>query len=215
MSTPSVFPADFRLLLASQSPRRRELLAAAGVPFSVVAAAAEEESAGGEPGAVAERNALAKAKAAVVPAGMGSKVFVLGTDTIVVVDRAILGKPRDRGEAAAMLRALSGRAHQVISGVALLRCEGGREAAVEVGHAVTTVRFLPLETAGLEAYLASGEWQGKAGAYAIQGRAALFVEGIEGEYTNVVGLPLALLTRLFRRLGFDLLRGEWVEGGAV
>jgi septum formation protein len=123
---------------------------------------------------------------------------------VVVVDGVILGKPADRQEAGAMLARLAGRRHEVVSGVALMRGEH------VVAHAVTAVRFAPLDEGQIEAYLASGEWEGKAGAYAIQGLAALFVEGIDGEYANVVGLPLALLARLFRLLEFDLVTRAWL-----
>ena len=198
------FPEGFQLFLASRSPRRRELLASVGAPFQVVPSEAEETLLGPHAGAVAERNALAKARAAVLPGPAGGGAFVLGVDTVVAVDGVVLGKPSDRGEAGAMLARLAGRRHEVVSGVALIRGEH------VVAHAVTVVRFAPLDERQVEAYLASGEWEGKAGAYAIQGLAALFVEGIEGEYANVVGLPLALLARLFRLLGFDLMTRTWL-----
>jgi septum formation protein len=198
------FPAGFELFLASRSPRRRELLASVGVPFRVVPSEARETLVGAHAGAVAEGNALAKARAAVLPQGIGEGSFVLGVDTVVVVDGAILGKPADREEAGAMLARLAGRRHDVVSGVALVRGDQ------VVAHAVTAVRFAPLDERQLKAYIASGEWEGKAGAYAIQGLAALFVDGIDGEYANVVGLPLALLARSFRRLGFDLVTRTWL-----
>lgn len=202
-----IFPADFELFLASQSPRRRELLASIGVPFRVVPSESRETLVGTNAGAVSEGNALAKVRAAVLPQGVSEGFFVLGVDTVVVVDGAILGKPADREEAGAMLTRLAGCRHEVVSGVALMR---GPAAAEAVAHVATAVRFAPLDEWQLEAYLASGEWEGKAGAYAIQGLAALFVEAIDGEYANVVGLPLALLARLFRRLGFDLVTRTWL-----
>jgi len=198
------FPAGFELFLASRSPRRRELLASIGTPFQVVLSEAEETLVGPHAGAVAERNALAKVRAAVLPQRVGGGSFVLGVDTVVVVDGVILGKPADRQEAGAMLARLAGRRHEVVSGVALMRGEH------VVAHAITAVRFASLDEGQIEAYLASGEWEGKAGAYAIQGLAALFVEGIDGEYANVVGLPLALLARLFRLLEFDLVTRAWL-----
>lgn len=198
------FPTGFELFLASRSPRRRELLASVGVPFRVVASDAQETLVGMHAGTVAEGNALTKARAAVLPEGLGAGSFVLGVDTVVVVDGAILGKPADREEAGAMLALLAGRRHEVVSGVALLR------GVQVVAHAVTAVRFATLNEKQRNAYVASGEWEGKAGAYAIQGLAALFVDAIEGEYANVVGLPLALLARLFRRLGFDLVTRTWL-----
>lgn len=218
-----LFPAGFELFLASQSPRRRELLASIGVPFRVVPSDARETLVGTNAGAVAEGNALAKAHAAVLPQEVGEGSFVLGVDTVVAVDGVILGKPADREEAGAMLARLAGRGHEVVSGVALVRGpaglrasgrsnqQAGGSAAGDVrAHAVTAVRFAPLGEAQREAYLESGEWEGKAGAYAIQGLAALFVEAIDGEYANVVGLPLALLARSFRRLGFDLVTRTWL-----
>ncbi len=204
--TPRRFPSDFELLLASQSPRRRELLSALGIPHRVVGSAAEEATVGREPARMAEANALAKAREALVSHPPSASPFVLGTDTVVVVAGEVLGKPGDVADARRMLKLLSGRSHEVISGVALLR---GLERSA-VGSATTRVTFRSLEEADLDAYLAAGEWEGKAGAYAIQGIASLFVEGIEGEYANVVGLPVGLLARLFRELGFDLLRACWL-----
>ena len=201
------FPPDFELFLASQSPRRRELLTSIGVPFQVVESEARETLIGIHVGAVAEHNALAKARAAVLPQSLGAGSFVLGVDTVVVVDDAVLGKPADPEEAGAMIARLVGRGHEVVSGVALVR---GPSAVEAVAHAVTAVRFAPLDAGQIKAYVASGEWEGKAGAYAIQGLAALFVQAVEGEYANVVGLPLALLARLFRRLGFDLVTRTWL-----
>jgi septum formation protein len=151
----------------------------------------------------------------------GGGAFVLATDTIVTVDGAIMGKAASEEEAAGMLASLSGRTHQVVSGVALARTSqrvaqrGGarhvpRFAEVRVGSAVTNVTFAALAEADIEAYVASGEWKGKAGAYAIQGLAGLHSPGIEGEYSNVVGLPLHLVAEMFRQFGFDLVRRTWV-----
>ncbi len=228
------FPSDFRLYLASQSPRRHSLLREIGVPYEVVATHGEEESTGRQPALVAEQNAVRKAKGAVLPSDAPRGAFVLGTDTVVAVDGMILGKPRSQEEARDMLTTLQGRTHQVVSGVALLRVPGsggGRNAALGSGsdpgradlqsrrsgeaqiwvdHALTRVTFRPLESEDIAAYITSREWVGKAGGYAIQGLAGLFAESIEGEYSNVVGLPLCLLRELFRRAGFDLLRGRWV-----
>jgi len=198
------FPADFQLYLASQSPRRRGLLAALGVPYTVVPSSAEEAGSG-PPAAVAEANARAKAAGAVLPAGARPGAFVLASDTVVVRDEAILGKPADRAEAERMLRSLSGREHEVVSGVALARLGAGHAECLS-GHAVTRVGFRVLSGADRVAYLASDEWRDKAGAYGIQGLAALFIAGIQGEYANVVGLPVALVGDLFRRHGFDLLQ---------
>ncbi len=211
------FPPDFRLVLASQSARRHSLLRDVGIPFTVVLSEAEEVVSGEPAAELAEANALAKVKRARMPVEPEAGTFVLGTDTLVTIDGVVMGKPASAGEAAAMLEALSGRTHQVVSGVALQRIGGaGRTVAadrVEVASAVTDVTFSRLDRGQVESYIASGEWKGKAGGYAVQGLAALFVTEVKGEYSNVVGLPLCLLGRLFRRLGFDLVQRTWLEDG--
>ncbi len=219
----SSFPSDFELLLASQSPRRHSLLRDLGVPFRVVSSQAEERLQGGEASVLAEANALTKVRQAVLPADVCPGAYVLGTDTLVALGSRVMGKPSTAEEAAQMLRLLSGRRHQVVSGVALARGTsewpprvaaaheggGGRPQGLRAAVAVTDVTFLSLSEADIQAYLALGEWKGKAGAYGIQGSAGLFVAGIWGEYSNVVGLPLCLLARMFRESGFDLLGGSW------
>ena len=145
-----------------------------------------EELAAGDPAAVAEANAVAKAEAVPAPGAL-----VLGCDTVVAVDGRILGKPRDAGEARAFLVALAGREHRVLSGLAILR-----DGSLRTGVSRTTVAFRSLEDAALDAYVATGEWRGRAGGYAIQGRGAALVRHIEGDYSNVVGLPVALLLDL-------------------
>lgn len=212
MSGPS-FPPDFVLLLASRSPRRRDLLDAVGVPHRVILSEGEELGQGSVASVVAEANALSKVQAAQVPAGTAAGAFVLGADTVVVIEGRILGKPASDDEAAEMLQRLSGTTHQVVSGVCLARWDGEAVRICTRGSVATRVRFRLLDADDIRAYLDSGEWGGKAGAYAIQGRAALFVEGIEGDYANVVGLPLELLGRLFRAAGFDLLQRRWLETG--
>lgn len=172
-----------RLILASASPRRRELLAQVGiVPDAIVAPEIDETPRRGE-GARACALRLAVAKLEAVPAA-GAEV-VLAADTVVACGRQLLGKPGDASEAGAFLAALSGRRHLVVTAVALGRGEGRWSRVVE-----TAVRFKRLSAREIEDYLASGEWQGKAGAYAIQGRAGGFVPWIGGSYSNVVGLPL-------------------------
>jgi septum formation protein len=218
------YPDDFELILASQSPRRHSLLGDIAVPFQVALSAAEEELEGDDVRMLAARNALAKVRGAVIPADASPGAFVLGTDTVVTVAGRVMGKASSAGEAADMLRTLSGRTHQVVSGVALLRGLEDRLSLLEgvepgpaphiagrlrVDWAVTDVTFLPLDEAAIGAYVASGEWRGKAGAYAIQGLAGLLVSRVEGEYSNVVGLPLCLLSRMFRELGFDILTRSW------
>jgi len=179
------------LLLASTSPQRRAILAQLGIPFEVVEPCYEEHDPPGLSPVHAVRE-HAEGKARSVGAAEGRTV--LGVDTVVVVDGIAHGKPADRSAAHTTLTLLSGRRHEVVSGLCLL---GPGFAAVE--HAVTSVWFRPLPPAELELYLDTGEWEGRAGAYAIQGRGAALVERIEGDYLNVVGLPAALLVRLLAR----------------
>jgi len=176
------------VLLASASPRRADLLAAAGVAFEVRAVDVDERPLEGEPAAdYVARVAADKARACPMAEG----AVVLAADTVVVVDGGILGKPVDDQDAARMLRRLSGRAHQVLTGVAVRR---GGEVAVAVDS--TAVSFAPLSDADVAWYVASGEPRGKAGAYAVQGLASRFVERVDGSYSNVVGLPVALTCRM-------------------
>ncbi|OFV83893.1 MAG: septum formation protein Maf [Acidobacteria bacterium RIFCSPHIGHO2_01_FULL_67_28] len=185
-----------RLILASASPRRRELLRQAGFTFEVVAPEVDETYPGGEdPAAFAERLALAKAAQIAQRFTAKDDVVVLGADTVVVADGEVLGKPVSADDARAMLRKLSGIAHRVITGVALAAPGAARRA---VGHEVTRVFFRPLTEEEITAYVATGEPLDKAGAYAAQGRAARFVTRVEGCYFNVVGLPVALVDRLLR-----------------
>jgi septum formation protein len=185
---------DMRLILASESPRRAELLAAAGFSFEVVRPLIDESPRVGEtPEAYVERAAREKAERV---ACRESGTVVLAADTVVVVDGAILGKPADDGEAAEMLKRLSGRRHDVLTGVAI---RTARELLTAVER--TAVHFLPLSEAEIAWYVASGEPRDKAGGYAVQGLASRFVERIEGSYSNVVGLPVATVYRMLRRLG--------------
>ncbi len=185
---------DVMLILASSSPRRAELLRAAGIEFVVQPADVPEVRAAGEsPIQYARR--LARDKAQAVAATRPSDL-VLGADTDVCVDDRILGKPRDAADAAAMLRALSGRWHEVTTGVCLIVPNGPSEGIV--AHETTRVLFERLTGADIEAYVASGEPMDKAGAYAIQGIASRWISRIEGDYPNVVGLPVALVWRLLR-----------------
>ncbi len=184
------------LILASASPRRRELLTQAGFSFEVCAADIPENPRTGED-PIAYVTRLAREKAEAVFAQQSAKaedvcdLAVLGADTTVTLDDHILGKPEDAADAARMLRLLSGRSHRVITGVALVTAEGA-----EVAAEVTAVRFLHLSDEEIADYVASGEPMDKAGAYAIQGRAARWIPRIEGCYFNVVGLPLALVSTL-------------------
>ena len=178
------------LVLASKSPRRAEILRAAGVPFVVRPADVHEQRGAHEsPEEYARRLALDKALAVELAAGE----IVLGADTIVVVDDALLEKPMDADDARRMLALLSGRDHEVITGICLRSADRS-----VVDTAVTRVRFLPIGQREIEEYVASGEPMDKAGAYAIQGLASKFIERIEGDYFNVVGLPIALVCRRLR-----------------
>jgi septum formation protein len=174
------------LVLASASPRRKALLMAAGIPCTVVPAAVDERPEPNEtPRAHVRR--LARAKALEVSRGR-PLATILGADTIVVVDDEIMGKPADGEDARGMLRRLSGRVHQVYTGVALWHAGEMRDAV-----ALTDVEMAELTEAQIDWYVASGEPADKAGAYAIQGLASRFVTRINGSYTNVVGLPVALV----------------------
>jgi septum formation protein len=177
------------LLLASTSPQRRAILEQLGIPFDVVAPRYEEDDAAtADPTELVRAHARGKARSVAVGAGARP---VLGVDTTVVADGRVWGKPRDAEEAGAMLDALGGRTHDVVSGLCLLT--PGWEA---VEHDVTRVAFRPLTPRDLASYVASGEWEGRAGGYAIQGLGAALVERVEGDYLNVVGLPAATLVRL-------------------
>ncbi len=191
------------LILASASPRRRELLAQAGFSFTVHPTHIPEDPLPGED-PIAYVIRLASEKAEAVLHELSSKtpappqVVVLGADTTVTLDNQILAKPADPADAARMLRLLSGRTHHVITGVAVVTAD-----STQVAAEVTAVRFLSLSDEEIEDYVATGEPMDKAGAYAIQGRAARWIPRIEGCYFNVVGLPLALVTALLEPLGAD------------
>ncbi len=182
------------LVLASSSPQRRAILERLGVPFTVRPSNVPELDQG-DPGEVAGENALRKARAARKP---GAREAVLGCDTLVVLNGAIYGKPAGESAARAMLAALSGVTHEVVSGVALLLLNERERTAI----AHTAVTFRALDEALLDWYLATGEWCGRAGGYAIQGAGAALVRGIEGDYENVVGLPLATLLDIYPELLF-------------
>jgi septum formation protein len=211
------FPPDFHLVLASQSPRRHSLLSDLGIPFTVAASDAIEAVSGRPVSAIAEANALAKVRGARLPEGLGKGAFVLGTDTLVSVGRKVMGKPTSADEATEMLVALAGRRHRVVSGMALARLGGASieqaDSQLRVASASTEVAFAALNREQIAAYVESGEWRGKAGGYAVQGLAAMFVRGLKGEYSNVVGLPLHRMYGLFSELGFDLVRRTWTKSG--
>jgi septum formation protein len=190
-----------KLILASSSPRRAEILRDAGIAFEIRATEIDETALPGETAhAMVARLAEAKARAAAaqMDAGMGDCI-VVGADTTVELDGEILGKPRDSAHAREMLAKLSGRTHHVLTGLFLLRVPcGATRAAVEN----SAVKFAPLREKEIAAYVATEEPLGKAGAYAIQGRAGRYIPGIEGCYFNVVGLPLARLHALLNELGW-------------
>jgi len=176
------------LLLASRSPQRRAILEQLAIPFEAVVPQYDEELTGADPVAEVERHAQGKARSV---AGIAGGRPVLGVDTEVVLDGRVYGKPGDEAEAEAMLEELSGRTHEVVSGLCLLT-----PAWEELGHAVTRVSFRALTPRELGLYVVSEEWRERAGGYAIQGLGAALVERIDGDYLNVVGLPTALLVRL-------------------
>jgi septum formation protein len=188
-----VASATETLVLASRSPQRRAILESLGVPFTVRAVDVVEEDSG-LPATVAGENALRKALAA----GGGPGEVVLGVDTLVATELQLWGKPPDEGAARETLRRLAGRTHEVHSGVALVRA-----GAVTATAAVTRVTFRALDERMIDWYIASGEWRGRAGGYAIQGRGGALVDRLEGDYLNVVGLPVGALLDIWPNL-FEL-----------
>ena len=177
------------IVLASTSPQRRAILEQLGVPFEVIAPSYEEhDPADADPVRLVREHARGKARSVATAAGDAP---VLGVDTLVALDGRVFGKPGDAGEAERMLEQLGGRTHAVVSGLCLVT--PGWE---ELLDATTLVSFRPFTPRDLAAYLASGEWRSRAGAYAIQGLGAALVERIDGDYLNVVGLPAAALVRL-------------------
>lgn len=209
-----------RLILASASPRRRELVARLGVPFEIIPSGLPEALPPDVPApTVAADLALAKARdvaARVQPLRAGTTV-VLGADTLVVVDGRLLGKPASRDEARRMLAALRGRAHDVVTAVAVVEVPAGREVTEAV---VSRVVMRAYSDAEIDAYLETGESDDKAGAYAVQGEGAGLVAEVEGCYTNVVGLPVKTTARLLRAFGLPAVTpppvraaGESTPGG--
>ena len=184
---------DVRVVLASASPRRRELLTLIGIAHTVQPADIDESLHDGEaPAVYAER--LARTKASAVPAD--DATLAIGSDTIVVIDDAVLGKPRDPADAARMLRTLSGRTHTVYTAVAVRR---GDRIASAVEHVAVT--FRPLSDDAIASYIATGEPMDKAGAYGIQGFGATIVHRIDGDYFAVMGLALGTMVELMARVG--------------
>lgn len=184
------------LILASASPRRRELMAYTGLPVRVIVADAPEIKEG-EPDALVMENARRKARA--VAADHPGQT-VIGADTVVYQNGRVLGKPRDRQDAVGMLQALSGAWHEVYTGVCVCRPDG----TVDTRCDVSRVQFADLDADTIARYVDSGEPADKAGAYAVQGRAGMFVRRIEGSYSNVIGLPMALLRDMLRDAGWNI-----------
>jgi len=190
-----------RIILASSSPRRAEILRNAGIAFEIRPTQIDEAALPGETArAMVARLAEAKARAAAAQISADTREsIIVGADTTVELDGEILGKPRDSAHARELLAKLSGRTHHVLTGIFLLRLPGNTTQAAVENSAVT---FAPLGENQIDAYVATGEPLGKAGAYAIQGLAGPYILRIEGCYFNVMGLPLARLYRLLRELGW-------------
>lgn len=197
---------DPQLVLASASPRRRELLGRLGRPFEVRTADVDETPAPGErPEDLVRRLAVAKAEAVAGRTGSeAADVVVIAADTVVAVDDAILGKPADDTDARRMLRALSGRTHEVLTGVAVAR-RGAGAASISVEVARASVVFDDLTDADIDWYVATGEPADKAGGYGLQGRGGAFVVSVAGAPDTVIGLPLVVVRRLLRDAGVDPL----------
>jgi septum formation protein len=185
-----------RLVLASRSPQRSMILDLLRMPYRVVVSEHDEDLHDGDPVRTAELNARGKAEEVLARAGLRADELVLGVDTVVVLDDRVLGKAADEAEARAFLGLLAGRRHAVYSGLHL--CDADRSFT---GHAVTGVTFRPLDADGVERYVASGEWRERAGAYAIQGVGSALVAAVDGDYFNVVGLPVPLLLDALARFG--------------
>ena len=187
------------IILASQSPRRKELMGQIGLKFKVISPNVDEHMEGNpSPAQLVEELSLRKARA--VARQADGEALIVAADTVVALEGTVLGKPEDEREAFAMLSALSGNRHYVYTGVTVLR-----DGRAVTQHEVTTVTFRELEPDEISSYIATGEPMDKAGAYGIQGLGALLVSGIEGDYFNVMGLPVYRLGRILAGFGIDLL----------
>ena len=188
------------IILASASPRRRELLDTVGIPFSVCPSQGEEQIRGSSPKEVVEE--LSEQKAREVFLKTSGEVLVIGADTVVAAEGNILGKPKNRKEAIQMLKKLQGASHEVYTGVTMLsRDENGEQQ--KTFHVMTAVEFYPMSEEEIESYVETGEPMDKAGAYGIQGKAGIFVKEIRGDYNNVVGLPVARLYQELKQIGMN------------
>lgn len=179
-----------KIILASASPRRRELLTKMGLEFEVIPSKGEEIITKTSPAEVVME--LAEQKAREVAESFGDGTLLIGADTVVVKDGKILGKPKDESDAVSMLSMLSGTVHQVYTGVCLIRKRNGKT-EVHTFYESTDVEFYPMSEKEIAEYVATGEPMDKAGAYGIQGKCAVYIKGIRGDYNNVVGLPIARL----------------------
>jgi len=188
------------IILASASPRRQELLANLGLEFEVKVSEVDETLDENMP-AAQQVEKLAERKASVV-AAQSTKGLVIGADTLVVLGGKPLGKPADREEAVQMLKSLQGRSHEVFTGLAVIDAATGQSV---VTHQATAVRFKPLSSEQIQRYVDTGEPMGKAGAYAVQGKASIFIDSIRGCYFNVVGLPVAKLADALRMFGVEIV----------
>ncbi|MBR0409753.1 MAG: septum formation inhibitor Maf [Eubacterium sp.] len=196
-----------RIILASASPRRKELLGQAGYDFEVEVSEVDESVVSGNPREMVEQLSEIKAGAVALRYRTGETknregedVLVIGADTVVVLDNCILGKPENEKDALRMLKELSGKAHQVYTGVTLIYCNDGRELKRRSFFECTEVVMRSISDREIRDYIATGEPMDKAGAYGIQGKAAVFISGIRGDYYNVVGLPICRLTEEITKL---------------
>jgi len=203
-----------KLVLASSSARRAEILANAGFTFDTLPTSVSESRLPDESAEHMVRR-LAEAKVRAAAAKLPRSAMVIGADTVVRIDDAVLGKPASAEDARAMLRRLSGRTHEVLTGLAVMRVPEGASRPSRLRASVETettrVSFAPLTSEEIDEYVASGEPMDKAGAYGIQGRGGRFVTGVEGCYFNVVGLPLARLYRMLREFGWREESGVYPE----
>lgn len=197
---------EYKLILASASPRRKELLAQIGAECEVVPAAGEERIGSKVPEQVVLE--LAKQKAKEVAARFSQepgRLAVLGADTVVAFGGQILGKPKDKADAARMLKTLSGNTHSVFTGVAVVLLANKQVEEVFSFYEETKVTMYPMSEKQIEAYIGTGEPMDKAGAYAIQGKCAVYIEKIAGDYNNVVGLPVAAIYQKLEKSGIEIL----------